>query len=73
MKKALVSIIWIVLLNVVFTTLYAIFIMNFSPNVTHAGTYDFGNTYGAYFSFLSAAFIGYLAARNKLPGAKERR
>jgi hypothetical protein len=73
MKKALVSIFWIVLLNAAFTGLYAVFMVNFNPTITGGESYEFGETYGAYFFLLSAACIVYLAARNKLPGARERR
>lgn len=73
MKKVLASIIWIVLLNVVFTGMYAILMVNFNPAITHGESYEFGHTYGAYFFLLSAACIVYLAAKNKLPGAIERR
>jgi hypothetical protein len=73
MKKVLASIIWIVLLNAVFTGVYAIFMVNFNPKITHGESYEFGHTYGAYFFLLSIACIVYLAARNKLPGAGVRR
>jgi hypothetical protein len=73
MKKMLASIIWIVLLNAVFTGMYAIFMVNFNPTITHAESYKFGETYGAYFFLLSVACIVYLAVKNKLPGTGERR
>jgi hypothetical protein len=73
MKKVLVSIIWIVLLNAVFTGTYAIFMVNLNPTITHGESYEFGQAYGAYFFLLSAVCIVFLAARNKLPGARVRR
>jgi hypothetical protein len=73
MKKVFVSIIWIVLLNAVFTGMYAIFMVNFNPTITHGESYEFGQTYGAYFFLLSAVCIVYLAAKNNLPGARVRR
>jgi hypothetical protein len=70
MKKVLTSILWIVLLNAVFTGMYAIFMVNFNPTITHGESYELGQTYDAYFFLLSAACIVYLAARNKFPGAR---
>lgn len=72
MKKVLASIIWIVLLNAVFTAIYAIFMVNFNPTITHGESYEFGQNYGAYFFLLSVTCIVYLAAKNKLPGARKR-
>jgi hypothetical protein len=73
MRKVLASIFWIVLMNAAFTGLYVVFTMNFNPAITHGESYTFGQTYGAYFFLLSAALVVYLAASNRLPGARPRR
>jgi hypothetical protein len=73
MKKVLVSIFWIVLMNSAFTGLYVVFTMNFNPTITRGESYEFGQTYGAYFFLLSSVLIVYLAASNRLPGAGPRR
>jgi hypothetical protein len=73
MKKTFVSVLWIFLLNGAFTGLYVALTMKFNPTVTHGEAYEFGNTYGAYFFLLSAVVIVYLAATNRLPGARSDR
>ncbi len=73
MKKIVAAIFWTILLNGVFTGMYVAFTMNFNPAITHGEAYEFGNTYGGYFFLLSAALIVYLAATNRLPGARQRR
>jgi hypothetical protein len=73
MKKVFASIFWIVLLNGAFTSLYVVFTMSFNPTITHVEAYKFGDTYGAYFFLLSVAVIVYLAATDRLPGARPRR
>lgn len=72
MKKVIVSILWIVLLNGALSVLFAVFSVNFNPAITHEQAYGFGETYGAWFFVASVALIVYLAANNKLPGARQR-
>jgi hypothetical protein len=72
MKKIIVSIFWIVLLNSAFSGFYVTFSINFNPKITQSEAYEFGGTYGAYFFILSVALIVYLAATNRLPGARKR-
>jgi len=72
MKKVIVSILWTVLLNSAFSGLYVAFTVNFNPTISHGEVYEFGQTYGAYFFVLSVALIVYLAATNRLPGARLR-
>jgi len=43
-----------------------------NPDITRGEAYEFGNTYGAYFILLSVGLIVYLAATNRLSGAKSR-
>lgn len=71
MKKVIVSLLWIVLLNAALAVLFAAFSVNFNPTITHEETYGFGETYGAWFFVASVALIVYLAATNRLPGARE--
>ena len=72
MKKTVFSLLWIALLNVVFAELFAQYSLRFNPTITHAEAYDFGQTYGIAFFLLSVAFVVYLAATNRLPGARQR-
>ena len=73
MKKVIAAIIWIVLLNGAFTILYAVLMTQFNPTITHDEAYKFGGTYGAYFLYLSAVLIVYLATTSRLPGARPQR
>lgn len=72
MKKVIVSVCWIFLLNVAFTILCTAFMLKFNPTITHGEAYEFGNTYGGYFFLMSVVLIAYLAVTNRLPGARQR-
>jgi hypothetical protein len=71
MKKVIVSLLWIVLLNGALSVLFAAFSVNFNPTITHEEAHGFGESYGAWFFVASVALIVYLAANNKLPGARQ--
>ena len=71
MKKIIVSIFWIVLLNGVFTGFYAAFAVKFNPTISRGEAYGFGHTYGAYFFIFSVVLTVYFSATNRLPGAKQ--
>ncbi len=73
MRKILVSVAWVVLGNVAFTALYVALTLQFNPSVTHDESYEFGNSYGAYFFLLSVVLVIYLAMTNRLPGGKSAR
>ncbi|MRV70219.1 hypothetical protein GJ700_00595 [Duganella sp. FT92W] len=72
MKKVIVSLLWVVFLNGALAMLFAEFSVNFNPTITHEESYEYGNTYGAYFFLFSVALIVYLAVTNRLPGARQR-
>jgi hypothetical protein len=72
MKKTIVSLLWIALLNFAFSALYAQYSVNFNPAITHEEAYVFGETYGMAFFVLSVALVVYLAVTNRLPGARQR-
>jgi hypothetical protein len=72
MKKTIVSIVWIALLNGVFAWLYSAYSVRFNPTITHSEAYEFGETYGFYFFLLTVVLIVFLAVTNRLPGARKR-
>jgi hypothetical protein len=72
MKKIIISFLWIALLNGALAVLFAEFSVNFNPTITHEEAYGFGEKYGAPFFVVSVALIVYLAATNRLPGARQR-
>jgi hypothetical protein len=72
MKRTVVSLLWIALLNIAFTESFAEYSIRFNPTITHQEAYDFGQTCGVAFFAISVALVVYLAATNRLPGARQR-
>jgi hypothetical protein len=72
MKKVLVALLWIALLNGAFVELLAEYSVHFVPTFTRQKAYDLGETYGAAFFLISLVLIVYLAVTNRLPGARGR-
>lgn len=72
MKKVLVAIAWIALLNGAFVEVLAELSVRFVPAFTRQKAYDLGATYGAAFFWSTVVVIGYLAVTNRLPGARGR-
>jgi hypothetical protein len=72
MKKIAISLLWIALLNLAFSALFAQYSVRFNPAITHEEAYVFGETYGMAFFVLSIALVVYLAVTNRLPGARQR-
>jgi len=70
MKKTLVSVLWIALLNAAFGAVFVEFSVRFNPTITHQEASDFGGTYGFGFFVISIALIVYLAVTDRLPGAR---
>ncbi|RVT82408.1 hypothetical protein [Inhella crocodyli] len=72
MKKTVVALFWLALVNAAFAWLYAEYSVRFNPKITHDEAYRFGETYGMAFFVISIVVVTFLAAKNKLPGARER-
>jgi ABC-type uncharacterized transport system fused permease/ATPase subunit len=72
MKKTVVSLLWITLLNAAFAVLFTEYSVRFNPTITHEQAYDFGQTFGVSFLVLSVVLVVYLAVTNTLPGARPR-
>ena len=72
MKKVLVALLWISLLNGAFVEVLAEYSVHFVPTITRQKAYDLGETYGAAFFWISVVLIVYLAVTNRLPGARGR-
>lgn len=72
LRKVVVSILWITLLNAVFIESYVAYTVTFDPTVAQSDPYEFGGTYGFYFFVSSVALVVFLAVANRLPGAKKR-
>ena len=70
-RKVLVSILWILVLNFAFLWAYVSYNLNFNSRFTLLAAYEFGGTYAIYFFFSSIILVVLLAARGKLPGAKD--
>jgi hypothetical protein len=68
MKKVLVAVLWIALLNGTFVEVLAEYSVHFAT-ITRQRAYDLGETYGAAFFWTSVVLIVYLAVTNRLPGA----
>jgi hypothetical protein len=71
-KKALVSLLWIAVLNGAFLELPAEYSVRFIPTITRQELYDYGATFGFGFFVISAVLIVYLAVTNRLLGVRQR-
>ena len=72
MKKTVVSLLWIAIVNGAFVELFAEYSVRFNSTITHEEAYDFGQTYGIAFFVVSVVLVVFLAVANRLPGARER-
>jgi hypothetical protein len=72
MRKTLVSLAWIIFLNVVLMEAFAQYSVNFNPTITRQEAYMWGENVGAPFFIVSAVVVIFLAVTNRLPGAKKR-
>src|SRR5262245_26784830 len=73
LRKVIVSILWIAIMNVAFVESYVTYIVNFDPTLSQSNPYEFGQTYGVYFFVSSVALVVSLAVVNRLPGARKQR
>lgn len=72
MRKTLISLVWIISLNVLFMEGFAQYSVNFNPTITHQEAYLWGENLGAPFFIVSVVTVIFLAVTNRLPGAKKR-
>jgi ABC-type uncharacterized transport system fused permease/ATPase subunit len=72
MKKTVVSLLWIALLNVAFVVSFAEYSVRFNSTITHEEAYHFGQTLGVAFLVISVVLVVYLAVTDGFPGARQR-
>jgi hypothetical protein len=72
MRKTIVAIIWIILLNALFTGAYVFVMINFNPTITREESYSFGESYGGPFFLLTIVIVLSCAFTDRLPGAEKR-
>ncbi len=72
MKKALVALLWIAVLNGAFLELSAECSVRFNPTIRRQDLYDYGATFGFGFFMISVVLIVYLAVTNRLLGVRRR-
>ena len=71
-KKTIVSLLWIAILNAAFLELSAECSVRFNPTITRQDLYDYGTTFGFGFFVISVVLIVYLAVTNRLLGVRRR-
>jgi len=73
MKKTLISLLWIAVLNGAFLELSAECSVRLNPTITRQELYDYGATFGFGFFVFSVVMIVYLAVTNRLLGVRRPR
>jgi hypothetical protein len=72
MRKTLLSLAWIALLNGAFMEGFVLYSVNFNLTFTRQEAYMWGESLGAPFFLITVAAVIYLAVTNRLPGTKKR-
>ncbi len=71
MCKTLISLAWIVFLNVLEQGTYLLYTINFNPTITHEEAYMHGEKYGAPFFFFTVVIVLFCVFTNRLPGCRK--